>query len=54
MLAIDGHSQVFGLICYFEEVALEMILVLDRAVGLRDVDGFTFDWVELHTPLVFP
>ena len=41
---------VFGLICYSEEVAAsEMVLVFCWVVGLVDVDGITYIWVEFHT-----
>ena len=42
---------IFGLFCYFEEVASEMVLVCGWVVRPGDVDVLTFVWVEFHTHL---
>ena len=49
-LAIDGHSyfKVFGIICYFEEVASRDDTGFGWVTGHGGVDGLTFVWVEFH------
>ena len=58
VLFIVTPITVLCLISYCEDVASEMVVVLDGAVRSGDVDGFKFIWVEFNSchskSLVFP
>ena len=51
---INGDSEVLGLCCFLQSMAMNIIGRLKDVVLVCDPDVFTLVWIEQHLPVLFP
>ena len=51
---INGDSEVLGLCCFLQSMAMNIIGRLNDVGLICDPDVFTLVWIEQHLPVLFP
>ena len=51
---INGDSEVLGLCCFLQSMAMNIIGRLNDLSLVCDPDVFTLVWIEQHLPVFFP
>ena len=51
---INGDSEVFGLCCFLQGMAMNIIGCLNDVALVCDPVVFTLVWIEQHLPVLFP
>ena len=51
---INGDSEVLGLCCFLQSMAMNIIGRLNDVAFICDPDVFTLVWIEQHLPVLFP